>query len=96
MVRNSANYSFYLDGSSIGSTTNSSATFSDPTAPFTIGFEEPALTYNGDIDEVVLYNRALTAGEVQQLAAPEPTTALYLAASLGIFGFVFRPRWLSR
>jgi len=92
MVRNNANYSFYLDGSSIGTTTNSSAAFSDPTAPFTIGYEEPVLTYNGAIDEVVLYNRALTAGEVQQLAAPEPTASLYLVASLGVFGFVLRPR----
>ena len=85
VVKDGSLYSFYLNGSGIGSQTLS-GTFPQPTAPFTIGYAEPGLGYNGLIDDVALYNRALSASEVQELAAtPEPSTlalSSLVAASL--------------
>jgi hypothetical protein len=58
VVKDGSLYSFYLNGSGIGSQTLS-GTFPQQTAPFTIGYAEPGLGYNGLIDDVALYNRAL-------------------------------------
>lgn len=88
LVKNGTAYTFYFNGSAIGTQTSAYSPFPDPTAPFTIGFSEPAAgSFNGLIDEVVFYNRALSGAEVLQLAGvPEPETAGLLVGIL-VLGF---------
>jgi hypothetical protein len=94
LVKSGTSYTFYLDGASIGNTTNSYNPFPDPGAPFTIGYSESAVPqFGGLIDEVVLYDRALTTTEVQQLSSiPEPATTALFAASLGLVAAATRRR----
>jgi hypothetical protein len=54
---------FYKDGESIGSFTN--AQTPAPYGNFMIGYYNPNLKFNGAIDEVKIYSRALTAEEIQ-------------------------------
>jgi len=77
---------FYLGGTQIGSVNQTTSdAFPNPTNPFTLGFAEGALGFNGGLlDEIVLYNRALSAGEAAGLAGvPEPATGALLAG-LGV------------
>jgi hypothetical protein len=87
LVRSGASFQFFLDGTSIG-TVSSGANFSDPTAPLIFGFAEPAVgQYHGLMDDVVIYNRALTPAEVQELTrlGPEPGTLILVAgAAIGL------------
>jgi hypothetical protein len=87
LTKSGSNYTFYLNGTSIGSVT-SDVTFPNPTNPLTLGYAEPNIGFPGGyLDEVVLYNRALSAAEVAGLAAvPEPSTCAALAG-LGALGF---------
>ena len=93
LVKAGANYSFYFDGNAIGTQSNP-GTFPDPIAPVTIGFAEPAVgVFSGLIDEVVLYNRALSVSEVQQLASvPEPSIWIMSVAGAGSMLFLRRHR----
>ena len=67
---NSGRYlTFYRDGKAVGST-DLGAAFLANTAPITIGRDYGNISaeyWNGSIDEVRIYNRSLSAGEVQQL-----------------------------
>lgn len=87
LVKDGSDYSFYLNGSSIGSVTDNSI-FSHPLAPLTIGFAEVGFEsdyfgYRGSLDEVALYNRALTAAEVGSLATLPVPDMLSTGALLG-------------
>lgn len=86
LVKNGTAYTFYFNGSAIGTQTSAYNPFPDPTAAFTIGFSEPAAgSFSGRIDEIVFYNRALSGAEVLQLAGiPEPGTTGLL---IGMFAF---------
>ncbi len=94
LVKSGTTYTFYLDGTTIGSQTSTYSPFPDPSSSLIFGFTETAVpNYTGLMDEVVLYNRALTGAEVQQLAAiPEPsiTSALAALAAVGASLLKFR------
>lgn len=88
---------FYLGGTQIGSvnqTTSDAFPNPGPTIPLTLGFAEGSLGFNGGLlDEVVLYNRALTAGEAASLAGvPEPATGALLAGLAALAFFAWRRR----
>jgi hypothetical protein len=77
LVKDNSNYFFYLNGIGIGSQTFGDP-FPDPSSALIFGSAE-SFSFNGLMDNVVLYNRALTASEVQTLATvPEPATLLLL------------------
>ncbi len=79
LVRNGTSFSFYLNGVNIGDAT-SSYTFPNPSADLLLGQAESAFNnFEGLMDDVVIYNRGLSPGEVLQLAnVPEPS-AVWLA-----------------
>lgn len=88
LVKNGTTYSFYLNGTSIGSGSTGGVSFSDPTADLIFGFTETTVpVYHGYIDDVTIYNRALSDTEIGTLATvPEPTGALTGLVMLALMG----------
>ena len=64
----------YLDGSLVGASTNFSGNTSDGTSPLYFGRRGDGQFFNGAVDEVALFNRALSSNEV---------AAVYAAGSAG-------------
>lgn len=95
LVKDGNLFSFFLDGAAIGTQTNTYS-IPNPAAPLTIGFAESTVpSFNGLLDEIVFYNRALTLAEVQQLAAiPEPAALPVLAGAIAL-GFCICRRWCA-
>ena len=80
---NSGTVDFYLNGQSIGSSEMGNYTL-ETTAPLVFG-EAEGLSYNGLISDVAVYNRVLSPGEIQGIAAvPEPKSLTLLAAGAAI------------
>ena len=76
MVKSGDLYSFYLNGAPIGTQTFGGA-FPDPSAPLEFGNAE-GIRYGGLIDEVVLYDRALSGTEVSFIATvPELSVTMF-------------------
>jgi hypothetical protein len=74
-------YTFYADGVSLG-TASSPIGIPDVNAPLAIGEAEGQGFPNGRLDDVRIYNRALSASEIAGLhSVPEPSGLL-----LGVFG----------
>ncbi|MEI7934832.1 MAG: Ig-like domain-containing protein, partial [Chlorobiaceae bacterium] len=71
LVKKGSDYQFYLNGLNIGHQTFSGA-FPDPVADLILGYAEPGHQFSGLMDEVVLYNRSLSAYEVQTLVGLQP------------------------
>ena len=79
-------YTFYANGASLGSVSNS-----DPiptaSAPLTIGESEGLGFLNGRIENVGIYNVALSASQIAALASvPEPASVVMLG--LGLLGIL--------
>lgn len=70
VVKDVDKVAFYLNGRSIGTAKYKGIT-PYPSAPLSFGALESCCNYYGWMDYVVLYNRALTAAEVEQLSRPE-------------------------
>lgn len=66
VTRQGNNYTFYRDGSPDGVWTDSTI-IPDASAPLTIGWAEGVGSFNGTIDDVRIYNRALSGSEISQL-----------------------------
>ena len=92
LVADFSSYTFYLDGSFIGGRTDISIALPQIEAPLTFGYAENGLGYTGAIQDVALYDKALSAGEVQQLSTvPEPSSWAMMVAGVGAL-FAFRRR----
>jgi hypothetical protein len=78
-------YTFYENGSSLGSVTNPNA-IPSPSANLTIGQAENAGYIDGRLQNVQIYNQALTAAQIAQLATPEPASLTLLATGCIAFG----------
>jgi uncharacterized repeat protein (TIGR01451 family) len=74
VTRSGSTYTFYADGGAIGSTIDSRA-IPNAVAPLTIGQSEGVGFFHGLIDEVQIYNRALSQAEIQ---------SIFLAGSAGV------------
>jgi len=67
VVKHNSEYTLYRNGIEFARTTNSDP-FPVVNAPLRLGYGEEILQLVGAMDDVVFYNRALTANEVQGLA----------------------------
>jgi hypothetical protein len=68
VTRAGALYTLYINGTPVASATNT-ASIPSPSAFLTIGEAENIGFVNGLLDEVTIYNRALTAAEIQSIWA---------------------------
>ncbi|HVT16972.1 MAG TPA: LamG-like jellyroll fold domain-containing protein [Thermoanaerobaculia bacterium] len=68
VTRNGALYTMYIDGAPAGSAVNRD-TIPDPAAPLTIGQAESLGFVHGRLDEVTVYDRALTQAEMKAVFA---------------------------
>lgn len=68
VTRSGLTYTFYIDGAPAGGTTPGATPIQATTRPFTIGATEKLTVYsspfNGAIDEVAVYNTALSAARI--------------------------------
>lgn len=64
MSKSGNNITFYVNGTNLGTYTLSSPSV-DPAAPFSVGYSEPGINFNGAIDQVKLYNTSLTTEEIK-------------------------------
>ncbi len=67
-----ASMRLFLDGVEVGAVAKTGVIDTDPSLPFWIGDNPPTVSsrsWDGEIDDVRLYDRALAPGEIQQLAS---------------------------
>jgi len=70
VTRSGSTYVLYIDGvQELTRTDTGSNVIPDSSAPLTIGWAEENFFFDGIIDEVTLYNRALTAEEIAAIAS---------------------------
>jgi hypothetical protein len=70
LTRNGLVWTFYANGSVIG-TARVSVTVPSMTAPLTIGNAEQLYFFNGRMDEVSIYNRALSSEEIRAICTEQ-------------------------
>jgi Concanavalin A-like lectin/glucanases superfamily len=86
-------YTFYLDGVNEGSSPGADPGYQwpDPDAPLVFSFADGGSPYAGDLADVVIYNRALSASEVGELASlssvPEPAPWAMMLMGFAGLGF---------
>lgn len=83
LVKSGTNYAFYLNGDPIGSVTGN-VSIPDPNAPLIFGAAESNFFFNGLMEDVVLYDRALSPAEVDELATATPEPASIWLLPLGV------------
>ena len=62
--RSGSTFTFYVNGSDIGTRTYAGSV-DDANAPLTLGFAETNISLDGILDEVEIFNRALSQSEIQ-------------------------------
>jgi hypothetical protein len=90
---NSSLVDFYLNGLSIGAADLPGYVL-QPSAPLIFGAAEPGLSYSGLLNNVAIYDRALTPQEVSELANPNaaplwPSASMGLALLIGLGAYRF-------
>ena len=90
VTRSGQDYTLFIDGTPVGTATYTPS-IPDPNAPLLIGTAEdghPERVFRGALDDLRIYNRALSASEISQLSAvPVPAAAwLFGSALLGLAG----------
>lgn len=95
--RNANELTAFVDGSPIG-TASIGFSIPDPSASFLMGTAEfgypNTRLFRGQMDDVLLYNRALSDSEIYQLAIPAPGAILLGSIGVGIVGWLRRRRTL--
>ena len=88
VTRSGDTFTFYVNGISLGTAT-SSVPVPTVTAPLTIGEAEGLGYFNGSLDQIQIYNQALSASQILQLASvPEPSSVvLMVSGSIGLLGY---------
>ncbi|HCA75917.1 MAG TPA: glycoside hydrolase, partial [Alteromonas sp.] len=76
----------YIDGELAGETNGLPDMFTDYEGVFTLGVNPFDVPFNGMIDEVKLYDTALTAGEIKNLDVTPLSTAELLASAADLLG----------
>jgi uncharacterized repeat protein (TIGR03803 family) len=66
LTRNATNFLFYINGSLVSSNA-SAVVIPTPNAPLTIGQAEGSFNFSGLLDEIQIYNRALSPAEIQAI-----------------------------
>lgn len=67
ITRSGANLAFYLNGAAAGTSSSARSGSLDTTANFNIGSFAGSQTFNGNLDEIALWKRQLSSGEVTSL-----------------------------
>ena len=76
ITRSSSSYTFYVNGSSVSANVDGRSV-PNANAPLTIGSAEGAFFFNGRLDEVSIYNRTLSDGEIAAINAAGATGKVF-------------------
>ena len=85
VTRSGSTYTFYADGVSLG-TASSAMSIPNASGPLTIGQAENLGFFDGRLDEIQIYNEALSASQIGQLAVPEPASLAIWSLSIVAMG----------
>lgn len=66
VTRAAGTYTLHINGIAVATSSDSHA-IADASAPLTIGQAEGGFNFNGLLDEIAIYNRALTTAEIQSI-----------------------------
>lgn len=75
-TRDQINHKFYIDGKLVGATNNTTPMATNNVAALTIGCAESSGFMDADLDEVRLYNKALSSGEINTLFSQKEITLI--------------------
>lgn len=76
LTKSDSLYSFYINGEFIGGAIDLNGIY-DVDAPLTLGYSEPCSPFHGSLDDIRIYNRPLTSGEIQFAYSNGGLTAWY-------------------